>query len=140
MPKIPINISDIPTEETPMEEGIVYKGFCKALALSDNPDKNGIMFLKARHEVTEPDDYRGKVVFDNYIPIPTEVDSAMDARSRQRAMESGIRLGRMLRSMGITGSSDGFDTEEAIGREVTFMIKNEEFNGRNIPRVSEYLI
>ena len=140
MPKIPINVGDIPTEETPMDEALVYKAFCKSLVMNDNPAVNGLYFLKAKYEVTEPDDYRGKVVMDNYIPIPPEVDASMDTKSRQRAMEAGIRFGRMMRSMGIAETPDGFDTEEAIGKELSFMIRNEEYQGRMIPRVHEYLI
>jgi len=140
MPKIPVNPRHLPTEEAAMDETLTYTGFVRSLILSEKPSVSGLYFLKARHEVTEPDDFRGKAVIDNYIPIPGDVDDDMDAHTRQRIMESGVRLGRLLASAKVEGDADSFETEEVIGKEIRFTVKNEEFNGRLIPRVKDYLL
>jgi hypothetical protein len=141
MPKIPVNPAFLPTEETPMDETLTYTSFCRAMVMSENPsEKSGLYFLKARFEITEPDEWRGKIVMDNYIPIPAEIDPDMDSKTRARIMDAGLRLGRLLASAKMAGDADGFDSEDMIGREVRFTVKNEEFNGRMLARVNNYLI
>ena len=137
MPLIPVNVSDLPTEYSPLDEGVVYRGLCRSLVINDEPDKNGNAFLKLQAEVLEPDEWRGKRCNDNYIQIPGEVDPMMDGGQRRRALEGGVRYARMARAMGFKGQ---LDTDEAVGREFSFTVRNEEYQGRTMSKIADYMI
>jgi len=43
MPKIPVNIDNLPTEVDPLDEGIMYHGVCRSCQVADTTDRNGIL-------------------------------------------------------------------------------------------------
>ena len=121
-----------------LEEGGVRRIVRKA-DLSETTDKNGNQFLKLQIEVMEPEEFAGKKVFDNYIPIPGEIDPSLSGVRRQRALEVGVRLGRLAASARVKGD----DTDDLIGAEVSFTVQNEEYpegSGTLRSRPKDYLI
>lgn len=140
MPLIPTNPNDLPLESTPMDEDIVYRAIVKELNLADKLDRKGNQYLQSEYEVIEPEVWRGKTVNENYIGIPPKITPDMSEGDRRKAQDAGVRLGRLLAALKIKGDSTGFKTEDAIGREIEFTIRNEDYNGRKVPRVNDYLI
>lgn len=139
MPRIPHNPADLPTEQEPMDESLVHTGIVTKFVLADKADKNGDAYLQLAVKVTS-EDGEGRTVPDNYIKVPKTINGTMDAAARKKALADGVRLGRVLAAMKITGGPEGFDTEDGIGREIQFTVKNEEYQGRMMPKVNDYLI
>jgi hypothetical protein len=148
MPRIPVNPDDLPTEYSILDESLSYEGVIKELVLNPTPDKNGTPFFKLQVEVTEPDDFKGKSVSDNYIPIPSVVlvngelqaidVESMSGSERRRNHDRGVRLGRLLRSLAITETD--WDADDLIGQTIAFSIRNAEYQGRITSRLNDYLL
>lgn len=139
MPEIPVNPMDLPTETEPMDDTATYKGTISKVGGSAF-DKNNHEYFGLSVEVVEPEEWKGRIVPDNYIPLPYAVDPQMDAKQRRRALESGIRLGRLCRSAKFNPGGRKWNTDELLGLEVSFTIRNEEYQGSLRPKVSDYLI
>lgn len=141
MPRIPVNINDLPTEVTEVDESIVYRGVVRAIKVSEEPDKNGNGFLTGiRIEIIEPEEWRGRNAFDNYIQIPEAPLPDASPADRRKAEEGGVRLARFVKAFRVPFGEEFFDTDDALGCEGEFTVKNEEYQGRRIPRVQDYLL
>ena len=134
--KLPVSTDQLPLETEPWDDSVVYRGILKAFNISSKLDKNGNIYGSAEFEVFEPEAKRGRKITDNYISIPPEIDDGMSDRQKKSLLELGVRLARLAASAKISAE----DTDDLIGGEVTFTIKNEEYQGRILPKVSEYLI
>lgn len=137
--KLPTSTGDLPTSREPWDEDVSYRGVIRKLDVAENLDKAGGQFLKCEIEVTEPEARRGEKIRDNYIAIPMDVDDDMEEKQRRRAMERGVRLGRLSQSAKLNTD----DTDDFVGAEVAFTVSNEEYpegSGQMVPRVKDYLI
>jgi hypothetical protein len=132
MPKLPVRTGDLPTTVEDMPEDIPFQGIVKSLEVSDEPDKTGHHFLKGVFEIVEPTEWKGKKVFDNWIPIPGEDDDL----SSPRGAEAFNRLSRLSASC----KKSVEDTDDLIGEIATFTVKNDEYQGRKNQRVNDYYI
>lgn len=137
MPEIPINPMDLPVETEPLDDTLTYHGTITKVGGSAF-DKNGDEYISIQAEISEPDDLKGRKVGDNYIPLPREVRPDMDSRARRRAMEAGVRLGRLCRSAGFNPGPRKWNTDELIGSEISFSIRNDEYQGRLVPKINDY--
>ena len=141
MPKIPVNLNDQPREQEPLDEGIPYTGIIRKVQISDNPDKNGVYYLTGGQvEITEPEEWKGRSAFFNYIPLPQPLTPTMNIAERRKAEEKGIEFARLCDAFKIPHDEDGVDTDDMVGCEGMFMARNEEYQGRKIPRVATFLI
>ena len=134
--KLPVSTDQLPLETEPWDDTLTYRGIIKAFNIAVKTDKNGNNYGSVEIEVTEPEERRGRKVPDNYVPIPPELTPSMSDTMRKMALELGTRLGRMAASCKIVAE----DTDDLIGGEVQFTVKNEEYQGRLLPKVAEYLI
>lgn len=137
MPEIPVNPMDLPTEAEPFDDAITYRGTIEKIG--SDIDKNGDTYLNIEVSVTEPEELAGRKIFDPYIGLPRAVEPGMDAKARRRALESGVKLGRLCRSANFKPTGSKWDTDELIGAEIKFMIRNEEYQGRVRPKINEYV-
>lgn len=142
MPKIPVDTGSLPTQFEPLDEGLTYSVVVRGLTL-EGPDKNGDNYLSGRYEVLQPEEWRGRNIFDNYIGLPHELLPTMGDVERRRALEKGVRLGQFAKCFKVPSDPDGFDTEACLGLEGEVTVRNEEYpenSGRITSRVGEYLI
>lgn len=139
MAKIPMNPSDLPTEYTVLNDTLTYRAVVKELKLSDKTDRNGNYFLIGKYEIMEPLEFKGKHITDHYIGLPGVLDPSMGAIERQRALESAVKLGRLIKSAGFKTDATEFDTDELLGTTIEFDIKNEDYNGRTSSKINNYL-
>lgn len=139
MAEIPINPADLPVETEPLPDDITYEGTISNVG-GVAVDKNGNDYFGIKIEITQPEEWKGRVIGDNYIALPRTPDPDMDARQRRRALESGVRLGRLCRSAKFNPGARPWDTDELVGQEVTFTVRNDEYQGRLVPKVNDYLI
>ena len=140
MPRIPVLKEDFPLEVKKIDESLIYRVVVKRLTVSEKPDKNDNHFLKLDSEVVEPVEWRGRHILDNYIPIPPQLTADMDQGDRRAAEELGVRIARLLTCFRVPSVEGGFDTEGATGCMGDVTAQNEDFEGRNLVRVREYLI
>jgi hypothetical protein len=138
MPEIPINPLDLPTEAEPLDETITYTGTISRIVNPDGVDKNGNAFFGISVEITDPEEVQGRKIGDNYIQLPLSVTPTMDGKARKRAMESGIRLGRLCRSAKFEPGNRTWDTDELVGLAIRFLVRNDEYQGRMVPKISDY--
>lgn len=139
MPKIPVNPRDLPTEFVILDDTLAYKAIVKELRVSDNPDKNGNLYLIGKYEITEPLQFRGKNITDHYIGMPGPLSTNMDSVERDNALSKAVKLGRLIRSAGFKTSASEFDTDELLGATIEFDIKNQEYQGRTSSKINNYL-
>jgi hypothetical protein len=137
MPEIPINPMDLPTETEPLDDSLTYTG--TIVKVGEGTDKNGDAYISIQAEIEDPLDLKGRKLSDNYIRLPQAVTATMDAKQRKAAMESGVRLGRLCRSAQFKPGDRSWHTDELVGHEIRFTVKNEEYQGRLIPKINEYL-
>lgn len=142
MPKIPVpSIDDMPTEIPDLPEDITYKTTIRKFALSDKQDKSGNWFLTGGElEVVEPEEYQGRRIFVNYLPIPALLDSSASKAEKKKNEELGVEFVRMCKCTKVKIGSEGFDPDDLIGLDAEVMIKNEEYNNRNNAKVSLWLM
>lgn len=133
MPKIPVNIDNLQTDLDAFDEGIIYSGVVRACALADKEDKNGNPFLTGiRVEVVEPEQFRGRSAFVNYMVIlPANVKAQT---------ELDLAFPRFVRAFRIPHDVDGFDPIDAVGCEGQFTIRNDEYQGRKTAKVQDWLL
>lgn len=141
---IPINPDQLTTEFSPLEEGIVYevtvvKFSNKDKTGADLEDKNGNLFMKAEYEIVAPETYRGKHIFDNYIRIPDEILDTDDDGSRAAKRDSGVRIARIIRAFDLDVSAGKFEADKYVGSIGKLTIKNEDYEGRPMSRVKDYI-
>jgi len=141
MPRIPVDIASLSTEFEPLDESLVYHVVCKSCDLSDTTDKNGNNYLKnVRLEVVEPEEWRGRNIFMNYIGLPAEVHSGTSVVERRAVADQARGFARFIAALKVPFDSAGFDTEDAIGCEGDVTIQIEEYQGRKNARVRDWLI
>ena len=138
--RIPLAVDDLPTDTEPLDPSLVYTGTIKTLIKTDKVDKQGGQFLKGSVTITEPEEWSGKVAFDNYIPLPMEITSDMNDKERRLAKERGVKLGRLSASAKMKGQPH---LSEYLDREVQFTIRNQEYpegSGRMTSSIQDYLV
>ena len=140
MPRIPVNKEDFPLEIQKMDETVVYRTVVKKLSVADKTDKNDNQFLKLDAEVIEPVEWRGRHIVDNWIVIPPPITFGMVEGDRRAAEDLGVRMARMLSCYRVPHAPEGWDTEAAVGCVGDVTLKNEDFEGRPMARVKDYLI
>lgn len=137
MPDIPVDPDSLPTSYAVMDETMVYTGFIHEANLAE--DKNGKPYLAVNIEVTQPEEWVGKRVNDNYLPIPGAVTPQMKAGERRQVEERGVRFARFCKAF---NPPRPVNTETMLGATGKFTIRNEEFpegSGEMRPRVSGYV-
>lgn len=134
-PEIPVDVDSLPTSYTPMDEALTYDGFIREAML--DVDKNEDSFLAINVEVTEPIDWRGKRVADNYIHIPGPIPRDADAGARRQIQERGVKLARFARSF---SPPRPLNTDTMIGAKGKFTVRNEEYQGELRPKIANYII
>jgi len=138
--KIPVNTSKMVTETAPIDDQIEYRAIVRDCVENEDRDKNDNRFLKLKFEITEPDEWKGKTVLDNYMPIAEEPESGAGRGAWRTFEETNERFMRFLQGFRISVQNDEFDPKDAIGCEGNFTAKSEKFGGRTMSRVDNYLI
>lgn len=140
MTLIPVNPSDYPTEQTPLDTSRTYRVQIKSLELAAKRDKNGNEFMKLTAEVLEPELYRGRVLTANYIPIPAPITEGMSEWEENKAKNDGVQLSRLVQCFNIKAGPDGLDTASAIGCIGTVGISEGEYQGRKTYSIRDFLL
>jgi len=135
-PSIPINPSDLPTEWLEWDDSLTYEGMI--VNQGKGVDKNDTDYISITVEVDSPEEYQGLTVKDNYIPL-MEIPEGGNAARRRRAMNSLVQLGQLCRATGWTEPFDIGDPPDLVGRHLKFMIKNEMYQDRLLPKIAKYL-
>lgn len=135
MPEIPVNVNDLPTDYATVDENLTYEVEITKCDLV-GPDKNGNDYLSVQYEITAPEDYEGKMCFDNYIGIPPAITPEMTGKERRRAQDAGVKLGQFCNCFKIKK----LNTDEVIGLTGKIMLKNDEYEGKTTTKVKSYLI
>ena len=141
MPRIPLSrIGEMPKEVQTLPEDIPYDVIVRKCGLSNDSDKNGNYFLTGIDmEIIEPDDWKGRHIFDNYIVLVDAPPQGASLGVRRAIEDQRTRLERFLACFKVPFDASGFETEAAIGCMGTVTVRNEEYQGRMIPRVQDYL-
>jgi hypothetical protein len=140
MPKIPTNMSAIPSEVPDLDESIPYHVVCRAAkwAVDDNgqikTDVNGHYFISGMElEVLEPEQFRGRRIFENYLPVSNgKAEDATDSNI--------VRTKRAMLVFKVQEDPDGLDAVEFVGKEGDVTAVNEMYQGRKNPKVAEFLL
>lgn len=141
MPKIPVNMADLPREYEPMDSNVPYHVIIKSCSVSDAPDKNGSFFLTGiKAEVMAPEESKGRFIYANYIPLPRPMSPGMSDAERREALEAGVPFARFVDGFKVPYDDEGVDPVDAIGCEGDVMIQVEEFQGKPIPRIANVLL
>ena len=142
MPKIPVpNMDDMPTEIPELPEDSSYKTIIRKAALSDAQDKRGYWFLTGVElEVVDPEEWSGRRIFVNYLPIPKQIDKSAGRAEKRANDEIGVEFARMIKCTGVKIGSEGFDPDDLIGKDAEVMVKNEEYQGRKSAKVAMWLM
>ena len=141
MPKIPISIDNLPTEFEPLDESLAYHVVVRACKLADEADKNGNNYLTGvKLEVLEPEEWRGRNIYDNYICIPAGAGPGSSLAERRKSEEFGIRLARFIKAFKVPYDVEGIDPDDAVGCEGDVSMVNDDYQGRKMPKVSDYLM
>jgi len=129
------------TEVEPLDETIPYTGIIRKVQISDRADVNGSFYLTGGViEINEPEEWRGRSAYFNYVPLPTEINSDMTIFERRKAEERNVEYARLCLAFKVPSDEEGVNTEDMVGCEGMFEVKNEEYQGRKIPRASKFLI
>lgn len=155
--RIPTNIGDLPTSQSPMDDSRVYKGILRKM--QKKADKNGNPYYAIMVEVLEGD-FEGRMVMDNYIREPktpeefaaerVELEGGTEEvtkRDRIRSEDVSVKFGRFSRSFGLKGEVN-FDDEHWFDKYVndaigSFTINNQEFpqgSGTLRAYVADYML
>lgn len=133
MPLIPIPAEQLPTRVEKMDDTAVYKGIIRECNLAEKLDSGGHKYLTLAAQVLDPIAWKDRVVSSNYIGLPGIFDkdtgevkplNEFEQKKEMERMGQPTGLGRLLASARIKGL---FEKEDFLGREITFMIQNEEF-------------
>ncbi len=109
--------------------------------ISEDTDKNGNWFLTGiKLEILEPEEWRGRSIYANYICIPQSAGPSASLSERRKSEENGVALGRFIKAFKIPYDAEGVDPADAIGCEGDVSARNEEYQGRKIPRVQDFLL
>ena len=134
--KLPVSTDQLPLETEPWDDSITYRGLVQAFNIASKTDKNGNVYGSVEVEVLEPEEKRGRKILDNYVPIPEGIDDSMNDKQKKATLELGVRLSRLAASAKIVAE----DTDDLVGGEISFTIRNDEYQGRLNPKIADYLI
>src|SRR3990167_3944919 len=111
--KIPVHIDELQTDLDQFDEGIIYSGIILSCELADKEDKNGNPYLTGiRVEVVEPEQFRGRSAFVNYMVI-------LPGGQRPQT-ELDLAFPRFMKAFHVPHDAEGFDPMDAIGCEGQF--------------------
>jgi hypothetical protein len=133
MTMIPIDMDQVPTSQSPLDESLTYRVILRGIDMSPKSDKNGDKYYKVKCEVVSGE-YKGRPVGDPYIrkPIPRgELKQILghepsDSEMRE-ASDKGVRFAQLVRCFAIPYTAQGIDVAHGVGREGNVTIKNEEY-------------
>jgi hypothetical protein len=134
--RIPMGPEDLPIESTPLDDSLIYTGVIRAVNLSPKLDKRGNNYFSVQCEVLEPDDFAGKTVMHQYIPVPVELMENDDKATRMRKLDSSVSMGRFCKAFDIKNpgvvEESGPERWNAIlqaniGNVGKFSVRNQEF-------------
>jgi len=128
------------TESEPIDDQIEYKVVVRDCKENEDRDKNDNRFLKLKLEVTEPEEWKGKTILDNYMPIMDTPEGGAGRGAWRTFEETNEKFKRFLLCMKVPVNNGEFDPRDAIGCEGNITAKSEKFGGRNMSRVDNYLI
>lgn len=133
MPRIPVNISVLPRELEPLDEGIPYHGIVRSCDLAEQPDKNGNLYLtNIRIEILDPEQFKGRAAFVNYMKIMGEGEKANT--------ELDLLFPRFIDAFKVPFDDVSVDPIDAIGCEGDFTVEMDEYQGRKTVRVRNFLL
>src|SRR5947207_1688637 len=93
--RIPVSPTDLPLDNTPMDESLVYTGILRKVTPSDHLDSQGNEFVKIVAEVTEPEEFAGTMVADNWVPVAKEVPANAGKAERIKIQNTNVKMGRL---------------------------------------------
>jgi hypothetical protein len=138
-----IPMDDVPNEFTKLDESKLY--VCRIAGVEIK--KTGPMsktpgepMIAVQLEVRQPQEWEGKIMFDNLLlPLaPTPLDSTAE---RRKKLERGVRLRQFMEAAELKWSPSGFSTEDWVGAEVGCTIRNEEgLNGDTFARPKKLML
>ncbi|SRR6266436_5768726 len=141
MPKIPVSIDNLSTSYTLLDTAIPYNGIVRKCRLADKTDKSGNNYLTGIEiEVIEPEEWRGKTVFVNYICLPSEISANMGVAERRKAEDQGVMLARFVKAFKVPYTDEGIDPDDCVGCEGQFTVKEGEYNGKPKTEIDDFLI
>lgn len=151
-PLIPIPAEQLPTRVEKMPEDKDYRGIIREVALSDKVDKSNHKYLNLSVQIIEPLEWKDRTANINYVALPGKFERLdndlagepiqLNDYEMKREMEhagQGTGFGRLCQSAKMKGT---FEKEDFLGREIHFMIKNEEFpkgSDNWLPKISIFL-
>jgi hypothetical protein len=145
---IPIDMDNVPTSQSPLDESLTYRVVLRRIDLSPKTDKNGDKYYRVDTEVISGE-YKGRHVGDAYIRHPITRGMLRDMLKREpndsemrEASDKGVRFAQLVKCFSVPYTSQGIDPEHGIGREGNVTIKNEEFpvgSGELRSRVNVYM-
>lgn len=146
-PLIPIPAEDLPNRVEKMDEQAVYRGIIRSFEVADKLNKSNHKYAAMGVQVIEPLEWKDRTVNDGHIQLPGKFDENGNAiqlndyemKREMEAMGQATGLGRLVASAHMKGH---FEKEDFLGKEITFMIKNEEFpkgSDNWLPRISIFL-
>lgn len=146
---IPVDIDKLPSSPKPLDDSQVYRVRCTLCEPSPRPDKNGRYYLRLGFSVIAPEEYRGRVIFDNYVRLPVLKEQLRNELGREPTPQEiedeayrTTRLVRLVRAFTVPHDSNGIDMTKILGREGLVTVRNEEFpvgSGEIRSRVKDYV-
>lgn len=136
---IPVNPDALSTEFQPLDPSTPKTVMVTKYELSPEQDKNGNDYFKAEFEVVEPEDDKGSKLFDSYIAVPRDFEPEMSAGQRRQVHNSNVKFARMLKCFKVTVGPDGFNSDDMIGKIGVVQIVNEDWQGRTLSKIKDYL-
>lgn len=137
--KIPVRKDKMVTEVEKIDETIPYNVICRDCKVADHRDVHEDRFLGMRFEVIEPEEWKGKIIMANYVPM-AEPPEGGDRAAWRRFEETNEQFMRFLESFKVPVDDEGFDPRDAIGLTGQVTATSEKFNGRTMTRVADFLL
>ena len=147
MPLIPIPAEDLPKRVEKMDESAVYRGIIRAFDVADKLNKSNHKYCTMNVQVIEPLEWKDRSVTDSHIQLPGKFDESgnsiplndYEMKREMEAMGQATGLGRLCASAQMKGK---FEKEDFLGKEISFMIKNDEYpkgSDNWLPKIAIFL-
>lgn len=149
---IPVNPEDLPSNDVVLDDGAAYRVELKGVTLSPKTDKNGKYYCAIKTEVNEGD-YEGFTLTMNYLPLPYTIPASSDKKTQIRHQNDVARFSRFCKCFGINKTFPGVKLGNAesmrewqdfvsrfVGNPGAVTVRNEDFNGRTVSRLSDFIV
>lgn len=153
-PGIPVNPSDLPTDQVTLEESQVYPAILEKVAVSMKPSKRGVLYCAVQVSIPSGD-YEGIILMQNYLPLPIGTHPNASKKEKVFAQNTSASFARFAKSFKINKmlppvnlarpeTVQAFQDEIAkfYGNSGKIMVQNQEFpegSGRRRSSVSDYV-